>query len=124
MRGVHAERRVPAAVQRADFIVTTGDSSYWVTSGPQGLRMRGVPMLLARVDGRFREIYVADDDRSYFDAVLVGRSASGRATSSAAIRSELFADTLVPALRRVRTPRRIPTTRRSARTTKPPTTRA
>ncbi|MGH7653491.1 MAG: hypothetical protein ACREN6_02400, partial [Gemmatimonadaceae bacterium] len=52
-------RHIPAAVQHAEFIVTTGDSSYWVTSGPQGLRMRGVPMLLARVDGRYREIYVA-----------------------------------------------------------------
>src|SRR5665213_287333 len=88
-------RRIPASVQRADFIVTTGDSSYWVTSGPQGLRMRGVPMLLARVDGRFREIYVADDDRSYFDAVLVGAKLWSRDLISGDS-AELFADTLVP----------------------------
>jgi hypothetical protein len=78
-----------------DFIVTTADSSYWVTNGPRGLRMRGVPMLLARVDGRFREIYVADDDRSYFDAVLVGQ----RLWSRDLVRgdsAELFADTVVP----------------------------
>ena len=84
-----------ADVPRTDLIVTTADSSYWVTSGPQGLRVRGVPMVLARVDGRFREIYVADDDRSYFDAVLVGQ----RLWSRDLIRGdsvELFADTLVP----------------------------
>jgi hypothetical protein len=88
-------RRVPSAVQRADFIVTTGDSSYWVTGGPQGLHMRGVPMVLARVDGRFREIYVADDDRSYFDAVLVGAKLWSRDLVSGDS-AELFADTLVP----------------------------
>jgi hypothetical protein len=52
-------------------------------------------MLLARVDGRFREIYVADDDRSYFDAILVGQ----RLWSRDLVRGdsvELFADTLVP----------------------------
>ncbi len=87
--------RKPAAVPPADLIVTTADSTYWVTSGPKGLRMRGAPMLLARVDGRFREIYVADDDRSYFDAVLVGQ----RLWSRDLVRGdsvELFADTLVP----------------------------
>ena len=88
-------RRAPAAVQHADFIVTTGDSSYWVTSGPQGLRMRGVPMLLARVDGRYREIYVADDDHSYFDAVLVGARLWSRDLLTGDS-TELFADTLVP----------------------------
>jgi len=88
-------RAAPAAVPQADLIVTTADSSYWVTSGPQGLRVRGVPMLLARVDGRFREIYVADDDRSYFDAVLIGQ----RHWSRDLVRGdsvELFTDTLVP----------------------------
>jgi hypothetical protein len=88
-------RDKPPAVPRADLIVATADSSYWVTSGPQGLRVRGVPMLLARVDGRFREIYVADDDRSYFDAVLVGQ----RLWSRDLVRGdsvELFADTVVP----------------------------
>ncbi len=79
----------------ADLIIATADSSYWVTSGAHGLRTRGVPMLLARIDGRFREIYVADDDRSYFDAVLVGQ----RLWSRDLVRGdsvELFADTLVP----------------------------
>ncbi len=85
----------PGAAPEAELIVATADSSYWVTSGVHGLRVRGVPMLLARIDGRFREIYVADDDRSYFDAVLVGQ----RLWSRDLLRGdsvELFADTLVP----------------------------
>jgi hypothetical protein len=85
----------PAGAPAADLIVATADSSYWVTSDVHGLRVRGVPMLLARIDGRFREIYVADDDRSYFDAVLVGQ----RLWSRDLVRGdsvELFADTLVP----------------------------
>ncbi|MFI5246164.1 MAG: hypothetical protein ACHQQR_13105, partial [Gemmatimonadales bacterium] len=85
----------PASAPRVDLIVAAADSSYWVTTGPQGLRARGAPMLLARVDGRFREIYVADDDRSYFDAVLVGL----RLWSRDLVRGdslELFADTVVP----------------------------
>ena len=84
-----------SAVPHADLIVTTADSSYWITSAPQGLRVRGVPMLLARVDGRFREIYVSDDDRSFYNAILVGQ----RLWSRDLIRGdsiELFADTLVP----------------------------
>jgi hypothetical protein len=85
----------PSAVPRAELIVVTADSTYWITSAPQGLRIRGVPMLLARVDGRFREIYVSDDDRSFYNAVLVGQ----RLWSRDLIRGdsvELFADTLVP----------------------------
>ncbi len=85
----------PVGAPPADLIVATADSSYWITGAGQGFRVRGVPMLLARVDGRFREIYVADDDRSYFDAVLVGQ----RLWSRDLIRGdsvELLADTLVP----------------------------
>jgi hypothetical protein len=88
-------RTEPAAGPHADLIVATADSSYWVTSGPHGLRVRGVPLLLARVDGRFREIYVADDDRSYFDAIIVGQ----RLWSRDLLRGdsvELFADTVAP----------------------------
>lgn len=90
-----SERSAPSNVPAADVIVATADSSYWVTSGPHGFRVSGVPLLLARVDGRFREIYVSDDDRSYFDAVLVGQ----RLWSRDLIRGdsvEIFADTVVP----------------------------
>ncbi len=86
-----AKGRAPVA----DFLVSTVDSSYWVTSDGKTLRMRGAPMYLAEVDGRFREIYVADDDHSFYDAVFLGQ----RLFSRDLIRGdsiELFADTLAP----------------------------
>ena len=58
---------------RADFLVANADSTFWVTADARGIRMRGVPLILARVDNRFSELYVADDDRSYYDAVFVGQ---------------------------------------------------
>jgi len=57
----------------ADFIVTAGDSTFWVSSVDGRLRMRRAPLTLANLDGRFYELYVADDDRSYFDALLIGQ---------------------------------------------------
>ena len=69
----------------ADFVLSAGDSSFWVTSEGGAIRFRGAPLELARVDGRFYELYVADDDRSYEDAVLSGSASSG-ATWSPAIR--------------------------------------
>ena len=56
----------------AEFLFVTGDSTFWVTAISETIKTRGAPMLVARVDGRFTEIYVVDDDRSYFDAVFVG----------------------------------------------------
>jgi len=63
----------PAAPPRVDFLLVSGDSTYWVTGTPDGLRVRGSPLLLARYGGRFHEVYVADDDHSYEDALLVGQ---------------------------------------------------
>jgi len=80
-----------------DFLVTTADSAYWVTSDGQSLRMRGVPMMLARIDGRFKELYVADDDRSYRNALFLGQRMYARDL----VRGDsvlIFADTLVPRL--------------------------
>lgn len=57
----------------AEFIVVAGDSTFWVRSDTSGVRVRGSSMLLTRIDGRFHEIYVADDDRSYYDAVFIGQ---------------------------------------------------
>jgi hypothetical protein len=89
----------PVLPPTAELIVITADSAYWITSDPRGVRMRGEPILLARVDGRFREVYVADDDRSYYDAVLVGQ----RLFSRDLVRgdsTELFADTIIPRMAR------------------------
>lgn len=56
----------------AEFLVVSADSTFWVTVTGGAARIRGVPMLVARVDGRFQELYVVDDDHSYYDAVFVG----------------------------------------------------
>jgi len=57
----------------AEFIMEAGDSSFWVRSGPEGVRMRGVPMRISRIDGAFDELYEADDDHSYPDAIITGQ---------------------------------------------------
>ncbi len=64
------ERPEPPADR--ELLVVTADSTFWIRSTGGAIRARGVPMLVARVDGRFQEIYVADDDRSYYDAVFIG----------------------------------------------------
>lgn len=57
----------------AEFLVAAGDSTFWVRAEGRGLRVRRAPLTLASLDGRFYELYVADDDRSYFDALLIGQ---------------------------------------------------
>ncbi len=57
----------------AEFLVAAGDSTFWVTTGAHGIRVRGAPMLLAHSGGRFYEVYVADDDRSYYRALFTGQ---------------------------------------------------
>lgn len=56
---------------RAEFIISAGDSTFWVGSGKTGVRVRGSPILLARYGGRFYEVYLTDDDRSYANALFV-----------------------------------------------------
>lgn len=56
----------------AEFLVATQDSTFWISTTGAKIRARGAPLVLARYDGRFYEIFVADDDRSYSDALLVG----------------------------------------------------
>lgn len=65
-----AKAPAPPAVE---LLVEAGDSTYWIASGAKGIRLRGSPVLLARDGGRYFELYVSDDDRSYFDAVFVGQ---------------------------------------------------
>jgi acyl-CoA hydrolase len=62
----------------ANFLMLAGDSTFWVRSGAQGVRARGSPILLGRYQGRFYEIYVIDEDHSYYDAVIIGQRAYRR----------------------------------------------
>ncbi len=78
----------------AEFLLVSGDSTYWVASGPSGITVRGVPLMLARYGGRFHEVYVADDDHSYYDALLVGQLVYSRDLISKDS-TLVFVDTLV-----------------------------
>lgn len=81
----------------AEFVLLAGDSAYWVTSGKAGIQWKGAPLDLARVDGRFFEIYVVDDDQSYQGADLVGQTVYRRDldTGDSVV---VYRDTLVPHL--------------------------
>lgn len=57
----------------ASFLIEAGDSTFWAVSRGGRAHVRRSPMLLAHVDGRFHELYVTDDDRSFFDAILIGQ---------------------------------------------------
>ena len=56
-----------------EFLVLAGDSTFWVWHEDERLLVRGSPIQLARVGDRLVEIYVADDDRSFEGALLVGQ---------------------------------------------------
>jgi hypothetical protein len=56
----------------AEFLVATADSTYWVHSGAQGIRVKAVPMTLAHFGGHFHEVFIADLDRSFDDAIFTG----------------------------------------------------
>jgi hypothetical protein len=75
------------------------DSTYWVTGDDAGLRLRRAPLTLSRAGDRFFELFVADDDRSFYDAVLVGQRLYRRdlLTGDSAV---VLADTVVPRLAR------------------------
>lgn len=57
--------RAPPA---AEFLVAAGDSTYWVRSGPTGIRVRSAPILLTEADGEFFELYIIEDGVDYDDA--------------------------------------------------------
>jgi hypothetical protein len=57
----------------SEFLVAAGDSTFWIASSGEGIVVRGAPISLARFDGRLYELYVTDDDRSFYDAIMVGQ---------------------------------------------------
>jgi hypothetical protein len=73
-RGARSRPVVPGSpLPIADVLIAAGDSTFWITTGRDGIHVRGAPLTLSRYGGRFYEVYVADDDRSYYDAVFVGQ---------------------------------------------------
>lgn len=100
MLAVACERvETPAAAPAADFLVAAGDSIFWIRSEADGIRVRGAPMALAMVGGRIAELYVADDDHSFYDAVYVGQRLFKRDLINGDS-VQLFADTLMRLLAR------------------------
>ncbi|MCA0374875.1 MAG: hypothetical protein LCH84_04350 [Gemmatimonadetes bacterium] len=56
------------ALPTAEFLFAAGDSTYWVRSGGEGMRVRSAPILLTQVDGGLYEIFLSDDGAEYPDA--------------------------------------------------------
>jgi hypothetical protein len=56
------------ALPPAEFLFAAGDSTYWVRSSSEGMRVRSAPILLTSVDGRLFEIFISDDGAEYPDA--------------------------------------------------------
>ncbi len=56
------------ALPPAEFLFAAGDSTYWVRSGGDGMRVRSAPILLTEVDGRLFEIFLGNEGAEYPDA--------------------------------------------------------
>jgi hypothetical protein len=87
----------PLQAPSVDALLVAGDSLYWLWSDSSGLRLRGVAMTIAHFDGAFHEIYSAEEDRSFYDAIFVGQSVYRRDLERGdSLR--VLADTLIPRL--------------------------
>ena len=92
-------RRPAAPPPRAEFLLESLDSAFWVSTLTGETHVRAVPIVLARLGSRWYELYAADDDYSYDDALLVGERLYRRdlmTNDSVAV----FADTIVPRIAR------------------------
>jgi len=70
--GACADRAVtPAVPPVAEFLVAAGDSTYWIRSSPEGLRVRSAPLVLTQSGKNFFELRIVEDIRDYLDAEFV-----------------------------------------------------
>lgn len=92
-------RDVSVMPPTAEFVLAAGDSTFWVTSHEGKISVRGAPIELAQVDGRFYELYVVDTDLSFAHADLVGQAVYRRdlQTGDSVI---VYSDSIVPELAR------------------------
>jgi hypothetical protein len=72
----------PDALPAAEFLFAAGDSTYWVRSSTEGMRVRSAPILLTQVDGRLFEIFIGDSGAEYADASFAAASLWSRALQS------------------------------------------
>jgi hypothetical protein len=82
----------------AEFLLAAGDSTYWVASGPGGVRVRASPLFLARWGGRMAEVYVADDERAFDDGAWFAAQRVYRRDLLTGDSALVFADPTVPRL--------------------------
>jgi len=85
---------------RAEFLVSSADSAFWVTTTNGRVSVRGVPLVVARYAGQWYELFAADDDYSFEDALLLGERLYRRALANGDS-TVVLADTIVPRLARV-----------------------
>jgi len=57
---------------RGELLVSSADSTFWISTAAGRVDTRAAPLMLARYNGRFYELFTADDDFSYEDALLLG----------------------------------------------------
>lgn len=58
----------------AAFVLAAGDSTFLVEHGARGFEVHRAPILLARLDGRFEELYIVDRDYSFPRALFVSQA--------------------------------------------------
>src|SRR4051812_18949860 len=85
---------------RAEFLISSGDSAFWVSTVSGRVSVRGVPLVVARYAGQWYELFAADDDYSFEDALLLGERLYRRNLASGDS-TVLLTDTIVPRLARV-----------------------
>jgi hypothetical protein len=85
---------------RAEFLLSSADSAFWVSTTSGRVSVRGVPLIVARYAGQWYELFAADDDYSFEDALLLGERLyrRGLANSDSAA---VLADTIVPRMARL-----------------------
>ena len=85
---------------RAEFLLSTADSAFWVSTTGGRVSVRGVPLVVARYAGQWYELFAADDDYSFEDALLLGERLYRRSLASGDSIAVL-ADTIVPRMARL-----------------------
>jgi len=95
----HTAKKADSQTPRAEFLLAAADSTFWVANVSGATKIRGAPMILAKYDGRFYEVYAAHQDLSYPDAQFLGDRIYRRdlVTGDSTI---VIADTLVPRMAR------------------------
>ena len=85
---------------RAEFLLSSADSAFWVSTTSGRVSVRGVPLIVARYAGQWYELFAADDDYSFEDALLLGERLYRRSLASSDS-TAVLTDTIVPRVARL-----------------------